>query len=73
MNDLASANRDRLVNALRVTPNDTAARLPWLPVECAAMITRRIALASGSEALTAYAGIFIMMNTRTRRVYQVSS
>jgi len=56
MDELTQADRDRLVNALRVAPNDDAARcLPWLPEECAATICRQMVDARVSEALDIYA------------------
>jgi hypothetical protein len=55
MNHLASANRDRLVNALRASPNAAVACLPWLPEECAATICRQMVNARVSEALDIYA------------------
>ena len=56
MNHLASEGRDRLMNALRVAPNDDAACcLPWLPEASAADIVDRIGSEHLSLALAAYA------------------
>jgi hypothetical protein len=55
MNHLASEGRDRLMNALRVAPNDDAACcLPWLPEASAADIVDRIGSEHLSLALATY-------------------
>ena len=55
MDDLASAERDRLVNALRTVPDNAAACLPWLPDVIAADIISRIDKPFLLSALAAYA------------------
>ena len=56
MDELTQADRDRLVNALRVAPNDDAARcLPWLPEASAADIAHHIKRTHLNSPLDAYA------------------
>jgi len=55
MDDLASAERDRLVHALRLVPGNAAACLPWLPDAIAADIISRIDKPFLPFALAAYA------------------
>ena len=55
MDDLASAERDRLVHALRTVPGNAAACCPWLPDAIAADIISRIDKPFLPSALTAYA------------------
>jgi hypothetical protein len=55
MDDLASAERDRLVNALRTVPDNAAACWPWLPDVIAADIISRIDKPFLLSALAAYA------------------
>jgi hypothetical protein len=55
MDELTQADRDRLVNALRVAPNDDAARcLPWLPEASAADIAHHIKRTHLNSPLAAY-------------------
>jgi hypothetical protein len=55
MDDLASAERDRLVNALRTVPDNAAACWPWLPEASASDIAHHIKRTHLNSALDAYA------------------
>jgi len=55
MDDLASAERDRLVNALRTVSDNAAACWPWLPEASASDIAHHIKRTHLNSALDAYA------------------
>jgi len=55
MDDLASAERDRLVNALRTVSDNAAACWPWLPEASASDIAHHIKHTHLNSALDAYA------------------
>jgi hypothetical protein len=55
MDTLEPAQRDRLMETLRASPDAAVACLPWLPEECAATICRQMVNARVSEALDIYA------------------
>ena len=56
MENLPSAERDRLLNALRTSPDDAARYLPWLPGDYASMCAVRIDIPFLVYMFAAYAG-----------------
>jgi hypothetical protein len=68
MNHLASANRDRLVNALRTAPNSAAACWPCLPEEHAASLSMRVIGGWTDKALDAYAAALPVTRDRHARI-----
>ena len=64
MDDLASAERDRLVHALRTAPNNAAACWPWLPDAIAVDIIGRIDGRFLPSALAAYAAASSVVHAR---------
>jgi hypothetical protein len=64
MDDLASAERDRLVHALRTAPNNAAACWPWLPDAIAVDIIGRIDGRFLLSALAAYTAASSVVHVR---------